>query len=216
MEILVFVGLMILIIILAVASPVIIHLDSIRSNGKIDGRFSIGWLIFLTSFAIKERRIEISIFGRRIYRFKQKDKTETQNQKSHPLNKTGKIKKTKKTPPAGVILDIARLALRFIREIFDLFTVKCLDIHVTFGLGDPAYTGILIGYLYAIRGAIRSGHNIGWTADFTRKVLDWNMKFEASLKPIMLLFPLAKLATSKQFVVALKGFFFTGIEKERI
>jgi hypothetical protein len=209
MEILVFAGLMILMIILAAALPMKIHLDSIRSNGKIDGCFSLGWLIFLTSFATRERRIEISIFGWRIYTFKQKDKTETLKQKSHQLNKTEKIKKTKKTLPTGVILDIARLVLRFIRDIFDIFTVKCLDIHVTFGLGDPAYTGIFTGYLYAIFGTIHSRPNIRWNSDFTRQVFDWNMKFEASLKPIMLLFPVAKLVGSKQFVRCLKGILYS-------
>lgn len=205
MDILVFAGMIILIIILAAASPVIIHLDSVRSDGKIDGILSISWLIFLTSFAIKDRIIEISVFGRRICSFQEKEKTKTQTQKPHKLKKPGKIKEPKKMPPAGVILDMARLMLRFIKDILFLFKLKYIDIHVTFGLGDPAYTGILSGYLYAIRGAIQSGSNIRWSSDFTRHVFDWNLKLEASFRPIMLLFPLARLVTSRQFLRFMKG-----------
>jgi hypothetical protein len=200
MDILVFAGIIILIFILAAASPVTIYLDSVRSDGEINGSFSISWLIFFTSFAIKDRIFEISILGRRIHRFKQKEKPETQKSE-----KPMKIMKQKKMPSAGLILDAARLVLGFIRDILSLFKVKYLDLHVTFGLDNPAYTGILSGYLYAIRGAIQSGSNIRWTSDFTRYVFDWNLKLEAAFMPIMLLFPLARLVTSRQFLRFMKG-----------
>ncbi len=179
--------------------PVTIYVNSIRSEGKIDGSVSISWIMFLLRYPVKDRQIEILAFGRRIVPMPRKEK---------PLKQEGikKIKKTKKTPPTGNIFSMIGPMLRLLKDLVYKIRIKYLDIDITFGLNDPAYTGMLTGFFHAFQGSSRIGKNVRWTPDFTGQVLEWNMKAKASVTPVRLLPPMARFVTNRQVLRSCKTF----------
>ena len=88
--------------------------------------------------------------------------------------------------------------LRLFKDLVSAFRLKYFDLDMTFGLRDPAYTGILTGFLHAVAGSLQIGRNIRWTADFTEPVLEWNLKAKAALTPVQILPPVARFIASRQ------------------
>ncbi len=174
--------------------PITIQANSSRSDGKIDGIFSLSWIILNARFVLKDRRMEILVLGKRIVRLSSEKK------KPQP-EKPGKI------PPAGEILNAARPVLRLLKDIFHSFRIKYFNLHITFGLNDPAYTGILTGFLYAASSSFRTGRNIKWNTDFKRQVLEWNLDVKAAVTPIRLLPPLARFFTDRKILRSTKMIF---------
>ncbi len=174
-------------------SPVTIYASSTRSGGKIDGSFSINWIIFIFRYAIKDRRIEVLAFGRHIIRKSYKKKPP----KPEKQKKPEKIKGLRRMLLIGDLFNLGRPILQLFKDFVYAFRLKYLDIDITYGLGDPAYTGMLTGFLYAVSGFSRTGRNIRFASDFTRQVLDWNMRVKVSVIPIRIIPPLAGFVTSR-------------------
>jgi hypothetical protein len=162
-------------------SPITIHVNSSRRSGMIDGILSLSWIILNASFVLKDRRTEILVLGKRVMRLSPEKK------KPQP-----KPKQSRKIPPASDVLNAVRPMLRFLKDLFHSFSIKYLNLNFTFGLGDPAYTGILTGFLYALNGSFPTGGNIRWNADFTRQVLEWDLNVKAAVTPVMLLPPFVR------------------------
>ncbi|VVB96362.1 Uncharacterised protein [uncultured archaeon] len=179
--------------------PVTIFINSARSCGKIGGIFDISWAILRIRYLIEESQMEILISGKRIFRISQKNK----------LRNNGDQKKPLKKPHIRDIFNLSGPILRLFKDIVYTFRLKYFDLDVTFGLGDPAYTGIFTGFLHAIRGSLRTGNNIRWTADFTRPELEWNLKAKASVMPIRLLPPLTKFITDRHVLRTMKSIYLT-------
>lgn len=171
--------------------PVTIYLNSARSGGKIDGIFVISWMIILYRYALKERKTEILVFGRRVASRKRK-----------PEEKKKPIKIKKSMLSIGDIFDLGRPMLKFSGELVTAFKLKYLDIDIKYGLDDPAYTGILAGFLYAACGSLRIGNNIKIEPDFSGQMLDWNMKANVSIRPIQIIPPIARFVTDRQVLRA--------------
>ena len=174
-------------------SPVKISVNSSRAREEIDGFFSFGWIMFLLRYTFKDKETEILVFGRHVVRLPNKEKSP----ESKELKKSMAIKKSKKKPHLGDIFSFSRPMLRLFKELIYSFKLKYLDIDITFGLNDPAYTGIMAGFLHSILG-IMQGHTIRWSADFTKPVLEWNLKAEAAITPIQIVLPLARFITNRQ------------------
>lgn len=170
--------------------PVTIYISSARTGGKIDGSFDISWIVLQFRYALRNKQIEILFFGRHVTHISSKKK------QPEAEGKPEKKKRIRRMPPIGDILNLIVPALRLFIGLVRAFRLKYLDIYVTFGAGDPGYTGMLAGYLYAIQGSSRMGHNIRWSADFTRQILDWNMRAKISLIPVRMLPPVAGFVTS--------------------
>jgi hypothetical protein len=188
----------ILVIIVAIAlimllSPVTIYASSTRSGGKIDGDFSISWIIFMFRYAIKDRQMEVLAFGRRIIRTSHKRKPP----KPEKPKKPGKTKALRKMPLIGDIFNLGRPTLQLFKDLIYAFRLKYLDLDITYGLDDPAYTGILTGFMYAVSGFSLAGRNIRFASDFTRQVLDWNLQVKVSVIPIRIIPPLAGFVTNR-------------------
>ncbi len=152
--------------------PVTVYASSTRSGGKIDGDFSISWIIFMFRYAIKDRQMEVLAFGKHIISTSYKKKPP----KPEKPKKPGKIKGLWRMLLIGDFFNLGRPILQLFKNFLYTFRFKYLDIDVTYGLDDPAYTGILTGFLYAVSGFSRTGHNIRFASDFTRQVLDWNLR----------------------------------------
>jgi len=45
-------------------------------------------------------------------------------------------------------------------------------------------TAFWAGFLHSIFGSFQAGHTIRWSVDFTRPVLEWDLKAEAAITPI--------------------------------
>ncbi|VVB88433.1 Uncharacterised protein [uncultured archaeon] len=178
---------------LMLLSPVTIYANSTRLGGKIDGDFRISWIIFMFRYAIKDRQMEVLAFGRRIIRASHKRKPPKPKKQKKP----GKIKRLQGMLLIGDIFNLGRPTLQLFKGFVYAFRLKYLDIDITYGLDDPAYTGILTGFLYAVSGFSRTGHNIRFASDFTRQVLDWNLRVKVSVIPIRIILPLAGFVTNR-------------------
>ncbi len=158
--------------------PVTIYIHSARSEGKMDGVYSISWIIF-------------------VYRYVFKDKEKPPKKEV--------VKKARKIPSLENIFNLIGPLLRLVKELICAVRLKYLDINITFGLNDPAYTGILTGFLHAVRGSLLKGHNIRWTADFSRPVLEWDIKAKAAITPIQILPPMVRFIVSRQVLRSIRG-----------
>lgn len=180
-----------LIILLAVAIilfPVTISINSTRSAGIIKGNIQIFWIIAGLVYGFEERQLEIRILNRRIIRHISVEEQEH-------IKKPIEIKKPRKIPHVKDILILAEPLLRLFRDIIRAFRLKYFDMDITFGLGDPAYTGILTGFMHAVRGSSRKGKNIRFAPDFTGEVLDWNLRAKASVTPFIIVVSFVKFAS---------------------
>ncbi len=183
--------------------PVIISIDSVRSGGKVDGSLSISWLMFIVRYALIDKQVEIFVFNRRVIVSKHKEKplrsekTE-KTEKIEKIEKPKRFKKPRSMPPIRYIFNLAGPLLRLFRDLVTAFRLRYLDIDIIYGLDDPAYTGILTGFLYAILTPSRIGRDIILTADFTKPVLDWNLGAKVSITPVQVVLPVIRFVTNRQ------------------
>jgi hypothetical protein len=174
-------------------SPVKIRVNSVRAGEEIDGFFSFGWIMFLLRYTFKNNEAEILVFGRRVVRLPKKEKSPGfKKKKSRP------IKKLNKSPHLEDLFSLTKPMIRFFKDLIYSFRLKYLDIDIIFGLEDPAYTGIMTGFFHSIIGIMQKSHTIRWSVDFTKPVLEWNLKAEAAITPIQIVLPVARLITDKQ------------------
>lgn len=171
--------------------PVNISFNSVRSEGTINGSLGVSWIIFLFIYSLKEKELKIHIFGRSISRHISPEKRPKVPEPEKERKISGKI------PPVKDFLNITVPLLRLLKDIIYAFRIKYLDIEVNFGLKDPAYTGIITGFLHAV-GLSRTGHNIRWTPDFTGQTLDWDVNGKAVFIPVRLISPVARFITNRQ------------------
>ncbi len=196
--------LVLIIFLLAVAIlliPVTISINSTRSAGKIKGNIQLFWIIAGLVYAFEERQLEICILNRRIIRH-----TSPEKKPHEHIKKPVEIKKARKIPQVRDILILAGPLLRLFKDIIRSFRLKYSDIDITFGLGDPALTGILTGFMHAVRGSSRMGQNIRFAPDFTGEVLDWNLRAKASVTPFRIVVSFVKFAADRKVLkLALKA-----------
>ncbi len=140
---------------------------------------------------MKEKELKIHILGRNISRH---ISPQRKPQAPEPERKT---KKSGKMPPVKDFLNMTGPLLRLLKDFIYAFRIKYLDIEVSFGLKEPAYTGIITGFLHAL-GLSRLGHNIRWTPDFTGQVLHWDVEGKVALIPVRLIPPVARFITNPQ------------------
>lgn len=177
-------------------SPVNISVNSARAGGKIDGFLSIGWIMFLFRYTLKDKKTEILVLGRRVA-----GGGLTHKEKIPEPKETEKSTKVKKSRHLKDIFHLSGPLLRLFKDLIYSFRIKYLNIDITFGLEDPAYTGIITGFLHSIFFPLRAPYTvytINWNADFTRPVMEWDMKAEAAITPIQILQHLAKFITNWQ------------------
>ncbi|MCX9082248.1 MAG: DUF2953 domain-containing protein [Candidatus Methanoperedens sp.] len=175
-------------------APMTISINSANSGGKIDGFFSFCWIMLMFRYKIKDKETEILILGRRVVRLLYKEKS----QKSKDIKKSGSIKKSKKILHLGYMFDLSRPMLRLFKDLIHAFRLKYLNMDLTFGFNDPAHTGILAGFLQSIFGSFQAAQSIRWRVDFTRSVLEWDMKAEAAIMPIHIFLHMIRFLTSRQ------------------
>lgn len=171
-------------------SPLTFSVNSTRAKGQFDGFFSMGWLIFLFRYSLRDKETDIEVFGRKVAGLPHKEKTHVETEKHRRIKKPQDIK------------SITGPMLRFIKELIYSFRLKYLDIDITFGLEDPAHTGIIAGILHSIFGYMRAGKNIRWTTDFTKPILEWDMKAKVAITPISIIPSVVRFITNRQVLKA--------------
>lgn len=182
-------------------SPVTINVNSTRAEGKIGGFFSMGWIIFLFRYALGGTQMDILVFGRKVSRLPHKEKP--------PMTpETGEQRGIRKPMPhLEDILALLGPMLQLIKELIYACRLKYMDIDITFGLEEPSHTGIITGILHSISGYLRAGKNIHWTVDFTKPILEWDMKGKVAITPISVLLPIVRFITNRQVLRAGMRFF---------
>lgn len=170
--------------------PITISFNSVRSGGTINGSLRVSWIIFLFIYSLKEKQSEIHIFG--IFHHKS-------HEKKHPEKEHIKeIKKSGKMPHFRDLLNLTGPVLRLFRDLLHAIRIKYFHIDITYGLNDPANTGILTGLMHAVCCSLKKEKYFKFTPDFTKQVLDWSLRSKASITPINIVIPLAKFATKKK------------------
>lgn len=185
---------LVLLVLVILLFPVNISFNSARSEGTIYGSLGVSWIIFLFIYSLKEKELKIHIFGRCIYCDISPEKKSQVQESERERKKSGKMPQMS---PVRGFLNMTGPMLRLFKDFIYAFRIKYLDIEVTFGLNDPAYTGIITGFIHAI-GLSRTGHNIRWRADFTGQAFDWNVKGKTALIPVRLIPPVARFITNRQ------------------
>ena len=182
--------------------PVTIYVNSTRSGGRLDGIFSIHWIIFLFRYLFKDNETEILVFGWRVIRLPHKEKPE----KNENIKKTMGVKRSRKIPHIRDISNLTGPLYRLFKDLARALRLKYFDIDLTFGLEDPAHTGILTGFLHSIRGSLQAGHDISFTPDFTRPILEWDLKAKVTVIPIKILPPVMRFTVSRQVLKSVRIF----------
>ena len=179
---------------LVMLSPVTISINSAKTGDRIFGYFSLHWIMFMFRYALKDRQAEILVLGKQIVRLPRKKKPLQSGERKKYRN----IKIRQKMKHIGDIFYISRPILRLLKDLISSFKLKYLAIDIKFGLHDPAYTGIMTGLLHSIQGFLKAGDTVTWTADFTKQVLEWNLKAEAAITPIQIVPPVARFIINGQ------------------
>ncbi|MDO8725998.1 MAG: DUF2953 domain-containing protein [Candidatus Methanoperedens sp.] len=172
--------------------PVNISFNSTRSEGTIDGSMDVNWMIFLFIYSLKEKELKIHIFGRSISRHISPEK------KPQVQKPEREIKKSRKMPPVRDFLNIIGPMFRLFRDMVHTFRIKYYHIEITYGLNDPANTGIMTGFMHAVRSSLKKEKDFKFTPDFTKQILDWSFMSKASITPIKIVIPLAKFAANRK------------------
>jgi len=173
-------------------SPVTISVNSARSGGKINGFLSLGWIMFLFRYRLKDQQTEILVLGRRVVGL-----THNEKPPDKEIEKSVEVKKSGKMPHLEDILYLSRPILRLCKDLIYSFRIKYLDIDLTFGFKDPASTGILTGFLHSIP-FLRASHTIRWTPDFTREVMEWDLRAKAAITPLQILVNIIRFITNRK------------------
>lgn len=173
-------------------SPMTVSINSASSGGKLDGSFSFAWIMLMFRYQVTEKETDILFLGRHVVRMQHKEKS----LKSKNIKKSGSIKRSKKK--MGDIFSLSKPMLQLLKDLIYSFKLKNLNIDITIGFKDPAYTGIITGFLHSIFGSFQAGNTIRWTVDFKKPVLEWNLKAEAAITPIHILLHMTKFLASKQ------------------
>ncbi|MCK4929396.1 MAG: DUF2953 domain-containing protein [Methanosarcinales archaeon] len=164
--------------------PVTIRTRSFRSEGILDGSFSISWLIFGMRYMLEDKQTEILILNRTLIRRQNKEKTPEDVDTKAPV-------KSKSNPPVKDFIPLAGPAIRLIRELLSAVRLRHFELDTVYGLEDPATTGMLTGYLHALT----VPRIISFTPDFTQPVLDWDLDLAAGFTPIAAVPPITRFAT---------------------
>lgn len=169
--------------------PVKINMDSTRSSGKTTGNMKIHWLMLQLRYAFGEKQTEILLFSRRIARFTFKEKPHTPHTSHTAGKKQKKTAKSRKKQPVRNYLNIVKPVLRLMYGMFSAFRANNLDFHMTYGMNNPAVTGIITGFLHALKGLFRTGSNIRFSPDFNGWAMDWNIRGMVIFTPFKLVLP---------------------------
>ena len=165
--------------------PVTIRARSSGSEGIIDGSLSISWLILAIQYELKNKQTDILILGRTLIHRQYKEKTpETKD--------IEKSVKSRSIPQVKNFTPLIRPLMRLIRDLLSIFKFRHFKLDTVYGLEDPAYTGMLTGYLHALP----CQYNISFTPDFTQPVLDWDLDLATVFTPIAVIAPITRFATN--------------------
>jgi hypothetical protein len=181
--------------------PVTLSVDSIRSDGKIRGSVRFTWTLFALLYKLKERQFEVLMFNRRIIRHVSHEGNKQQLKHSEKPEK--EFRKPRKKPGIEEVLRLIGPALRLFKELVNAIRLKIIDFKVTFGLNDPAFTGILSGFLHAA--GLSRMDNIRWAPDFKGQIMDWDINVQSSITPIRLIPPFARFIANRQVLRSLWG-----------
>lgn len=186
-------GILFTIVLALLLFPVIIDAESRKSGILITGSFSLSWVVLRIKYTFENNQTSIHIFGLK-KSFKRKEKVP----KSNNAKKIRRFNISRNVPPIGHIVKMIEPMFRLLRELLATIRFRYLKIDTVYGMDDPAYTGILTGYLHALKGSSQMGHNVSFTPDFTRPILDWDLNASVIIMPIRIIPPMARFVTNTQ------------------
>lgn len=185
-------GILIIAAIALLLFPVNVNLESSRSAGTMYGSFSISWLLFKIRYSIKDKHTEFLVLSRRIASKQQTAQPETSDEQKKEKSASSR----RSIPSMADLTSLAGPVLQLLRSLVQTIRLRYVQFDTTFGFHDPACTGMLTGYLHALQGLLQ--HDISFNPDFTRTVLDWDLKLSTSITPFWIFPPIVKFAVNPQ------------------
>ncbi|MDF1557555.1 MAG: DUF2953 domain-containing protein [ANME-2 cluster archaeon] len=173
--------------------PITISAISNKEGKRIEGSFCVSWLIFKIRHSLKDKQTDFFLLRYKVGT--QKHRKEQTNEFKE-IKKSQKKEKTRELPPIEVIVALVGPLLLLIRKLVAILRFKYLDVDFTYGLDDPAISGILTGLLHSIKGASQIGNSIRFTPDFTHPLLNWDFKILTTFTLIRIFYPLAKFVSN--------------------
>lgn len=173
--------------------PVTFSASSNKYGTAIEGIFSVSWLILKVRYSWKDKRTDILFFNRTLHTLYHKEQTH----KDSTIIESKGSEKSRKSPPITYIANLRGPLLRLFRKLIHIPGFRYLDVDITYGLDDPALSGILTGFLHSVRSAFGMGQNFRFTPDFTRPMLNWNLMVCATITPIKVFPPMITFTTNK-------------------
>ena len=143
------------------------------------------------------------------YKFKNENKKSVKKEKKEA--KTKKEKSEKKTSNIAIsswfrlFRTVQRPVIRFIEDVFRTIKFRKISCDLPYGFSDPADTGMLAGFLYALKGLFAkrcSVFDFSIDPQFQDEVLDLHILTNIRFRISSLLFAILRLVTNRKVLGA--------------
>lgn len=173
-----------------------VTIDIKAKRGRVDQYIKIKWMGLSYKFKVENKKSA------------KKEKKEIKLKKSKPK----KIKKSKrKTSNIGisvwlrVLKNVQRPVIRFIKDVLGVVKFRKISCDLTYGFSDPADTGMLSGFFYALKGLFAkkcSIFNFSISPQFQDEVFDLHFLTNIRFRISSLLFAILRLVTNRKVLGA--------------
>jgi len=126
--------------------------------------------------------ITLRIFNQRVYKLKNKETLEEEQQPDKQFEKKDKHKKDRKGFSIKELSDktLINEILEYFKRVLNITKPKYLHLYGTYGFDDPSLTGIVCGAAGIIKSIIPNAR-LALTPDFTQEIIDLDLRAEGSM-----------------------------------
>lgn len=126
--------------------------------------------------------VSLVVLNKRVYKLKAGSREEQGEEPRQPSEEKEKDKKEKKGLKLKELTDrtLINEVLEYFKRILGILKPKYMHLYGTYGFEDPSLTGIVCGATGIIKSIIPNAR-LELTPDFTREVIDLNLRAEGSV-----------------------------------
>lgn len=193
--------LILMLILLSILALIIFVPFKYLLKGKIDG--SIGgsietiWLFGLVKFLVykyeDKPEIRIVICGLKVFSKKLIEDNETKEKKSDKKEKSKKKSKSKRSFGKDLLLEF----FKYFKDIINIVKPKHFKISGVYGFEDPSLTGMLLGIISIIKGAVPKAQ-IYVDPDFEEELMNIDAEIYGDIKVFVICYRTLKLILKKE------------------
>lgn len=149
-------------------------------------QLSLGWAwrLFGINAELEGEDVDITlrVLNKRVYRLKSKGSKDKEEQPQQPPEKKEKDKREKKGFKLKELADMTLIdeILKYFKQVLNILKPKYMHLYGTYGFDDPSLTGAVCGVTGIIKSIIPKAR-LNLTPDFTREVMDLDLRAEGSM-----------------------------------